>query len=149
MTLLEGHDEAVAKFVARLSPIEQPEFAPTDRAFGVIRSDGALVAGAVFTSWRPQFNTLQLSGAAISSTAFRPWIIAQLGDYAFKKLGVFRLWARTSTDNKAARRFLKHVGFIEESTAAHFYGISKHAMTSRLIRPDWEAKWGPMLQRAA
>jgi hypothetical protein len=59
--LLEGHDQAVADFVARLSPIERPVWEPGFRAFGVIRDDGALVAGVVFSSWRKEFATVELS----------------------------------------------------------------------------------------
>jgi len=149
VTLLEGHDETVSQFVARLSPIEQPEFAPGYRAFGVIRDDGALVAGVVFSNWRPAFSTLELSGASISRLVARPQIVAQLGDYAFGKLGVFRLWARTSTENKAARGFLKRLGFVEESTSAHYYGQGRHSMTLRALRPEWEKRWGQKLQKAA
>lgn len=139
MRLLAGHDEAVAAFVANLAPIEQPVFEPGFRAFGVIRNDGALVGGVVFSGWRPAFSTVELSGAVIDSRALSPRILADLGEYAFGQLLAFRVWARTSVDNRRARKFLEGIGFIEEGVQAHWYGKGRHAITSRVIAPDW--KW--------
>lgn len=141
MRLLHGHDEAVAAFVAGLAPIERPVFEPGYRGFGVIRDDGALVAGVVFSGWRPAFSTLELSGAAIDPRALSHRILAELGEYAFGQLEAFRVWARTSVDNRRARRFLKGIGFIEESVQAHWYGKGNHAVVSRVIKPDWQRKW--------
>ena len=150
MKLLEGHDATVAAFVARFAPIEKPVWEPGYRAFGVIRDDGALVAGVVFSSWRPDFATVEFSAVSLSRYAFRPPIVAALGEYAFGKLGAFRVWSRTSIDNKPARATLKHLGFIEEGIEAHHYGRGRHAARLRLIRPDWERKFGPMeVQKAA
>lgn len=144
MRLLEGHDQTVAEFVAALAPIERPAFNPGFKAFGVIRDDGALVGGVVFDNWRPAFCTLELSGAAVSCHAFGPRILAGLGEYAFGKLGAFRVWARTSIDNRRARKLLKHLGFIEEGIEAHHYGKGRHAARLRVIKPDW--KWNPRVQ---
>lgn len=149
MRLLEGHDADVAAFVANLSPIERPVWEPGFRAFGVIRDDGALVAGVVFSGWRPAFGTVEFSAVSLSRYAFRPPIVAALGAHAFGKLGVFRVWSRTSLDNKPARATLKHVGFIEEGIEAHHYGRGRHAARLRLIRPDWERKFGAVEARKA
>lgn len=149
MKLLVGHDADVAAFVARFAPAERPEFAPGFRAFGVIRDDGALIAGVVFSDWHPEQKRLELSGVSLSRYAFRPPILAALGEYAFGQLGAFRVWARTSIDNRPARAMLKHLGFIEESTQAHWYGPRQHAVTLRVIRPDWERKWSSQEDRKA
>ncbi len=149
MKLLEGHDADVAAFVARFSPIEKPVWEPGYRAFGVIRDDGALVAGVVFSAWRPDFATVELSAVSLSRYAFRPGILVALGDYAFRKLDCFRVWSRTSIDNKPARSFLKGVGFIEEGIEGHWYGRGRHAARLRLIRPDWERRYGAMEARKA
>lgn len=141
MRLLSGHDEAVAAFVADLAPIERPVWRDPYWAFGVIRDDGALVAGVVFSDCRPHFKTVELSGAAISRLAFGPQILAELGEFAFGKLGAFRVWARTSVDNRPARKMLKHIGFIEEGVEAHHYGEGRHAARLRVIKPDWQRKW--------
>ena len=142
MRLLEGHDATVAKFVADLAPIERPVWPEGYRAFGVIRDDGALVGGVVFSNWKPAFNTLELSGAALSRHAFGPQTLLPLGEYAFEKLGAYRVWALTSVDNKPARAFLRHIGFTEESVQAHHYGRGKHAITLRIIPAQWQQRWG-------
>lgn len=151
MRLLEGHDADVAAFVARFSPIEQPVWEPGFRAFGVIRDDGALIAGVVFSGWRPAFATVELSGVALSHYAFRPRIQIALGEHAFGKLEAFRVWSRTSLENKPARAMLKHLGFIEEGVEGHWYGKGRHAVRMRLIKPDWERRWRTMevAQKAA
>lgn len=151
MKLLEGHDADVAAFVARFSPIEKPVWEPGFRAFGVIRDDGALIAGVVFSGWRKEFGTVELSGISLSRYALRPEILAALGDHAFRKLECFRVWSRTSIDNRLARETLKHAGFVEEGVEAHHYGRGRHAARLRLIRPDWERRMRTMevAQKAA
>lgn len=148
LKLLGGHDATVAEFVANLSPIERPEWGPYC-AIGVIRDDGALVAGVVLSNWREQFRTIELSGAAVSSTAFRPRIVAELGDFIFGKLNVYRVWARTSIKNKRAQAALSKIGFIREAVQSHHYGPTHHAEIWRYLRPQWEARAGVRLQIAA
>ncbi len=142
MRLLEGHDADVALFVARFSPVERPVWEPGFRAFGVIRDDGALVAGVVFDQWRPQFSTLELSASAVSSHAFSPQIIRQLGEYAFGKLLSNRVWARTAANNHRATKLLRHIGFIPESVSADHYGVGQHAVTYRMLRREWIRRYG-------
>ena len=142
MRLLLGQDEAVGKFVADLAPIERPVWPSGFSTFGVIRDDGALVGGVVFSDWRPAFKTVELSGAALSRHAFGPRTLLPIGEYVFGQLGAFRVWARTSVDNKPARAFLKHIGFTEESISAHHYGRGQHAITLRIIPAQWQHRWG-------
>lgn len=136
--LLEGHDEAVAQFVADFSPIERPVFAPGYRAFGVLRSDGQLVAGVVLSDWRPQFRTIELSAAAVSSFAFGPQIVAAVSAYVFEKLEVHRVWAKTALKNERAKRMLRGLGFIQEAVISHHYGPRSHACQWRVLKPEWE-----------
>jgi hypothetical protein len=70
--LLEGHDAAVAKFVADFAPIERPKWADDIRAFGVIDDSGQLVAGVVFSDWRRDFHTVELSAVSLSDTPSAP-----------------------------------------------------------------------------
>lgn len=150
MRLLAGHDAVVAEFVARLAPIEVPVWTNMAAAFGVIRDDGALVAGVVFDDWRPDFGTLQMSAAAVTSLAFRPQIVAEIGAFVFgKRNGVYRLWARTSIRNERAQRMLTGLGFTREAVSSHHYGPKHHATLWRLLRPEWEARSGAKLQMAA
>lgn len=137
-TLLIGHDETVANFVADLCPLERPVWTPGYRAFGVLRGDGCLIAGVVFSDFRPQFSTLEMSAAGVSSCAFSSEIVIALGDYAFRQLSTYRLWARTAETNLRARRTLRGLGFVEEGVHAHHYGHGAHAVMCRLLKPKWE-----------
>ena len=120
MRLLTGHDATVAEFVARLAPVEVPVWTNMVAAIGIIRDDGALVAGVVLDDWRPDFGTLQLSAATVSSFAFRPQIVAEIGDIIFgKRNGVYRLWARTSIRNERAQSVLSGIGFTREAVSCH------------------------------
>lgn len=142
MRLLMGHDAAVGKFVEDLAPIERPEWPLGFVGFGILRADGALVAGVVFSEWHPAAKRIQLSAAALDPRSFGPRILVSLGNYAFGQLGCFRVWARTSTENQRARKFLKGIGFTEESTQAHWYGPKRHAITLRVTEPEWRQRWG-------
>ena len=149
MRLLTGHDDAVGSFVARLSPLEKPVWPTGFTTFGVIRDDGALVGGVVFSDWRKDFKTVQLSGAALSRRAFGPRTLLPIGEYVFGQLGAFRVWACTAVDNQPARKFLRHIGFTEESVQAHHYGKGHHAITLRIIPAQWEHRWGLKQARKA
>lgn len=149
-SLLVGHDAVVIDFVSRLSPIEQPIWPEGTTAIGIIRGDGALIGGAVFSDYREQFSTMQLSGAAVQSTAFGPQIVRELGVYVFGQLEIHRLWARTSLRNERAKKFLRHVGFTQEAVLSHWFGEGHHACQWRVTRPEWQRKWGaPALLKAA
>lgn len=141
-----GHDRDVAEFVARHAPIERPAFDMIGdgfRAFGVLREDGALVAGVVFSDWKPAFGTVELSGAAVDPRALASTRnLRVFGSYAFGQLDCFRVWARTATANVRARKWLRGIGFTEEGVSAHHFGKGKHAAILRVIRPEWERKWG-------
>jgi RimJ/RimL family protein N-acetyltransferase len=149
--LLEGHDATVAQFVADHAPLERPLFTPGhDRAFGILSGDGALVAGVVFSDWKPAFRTLELSGVAVSSPCANTQIVRRIGDYAFGQLNAFRLFARTGASNERAKRLLRILGFTQEAVQGHYYGEGKHASCWRLIKPEWERKWHPKrMQQAA
>lgn len=137
-TLLAGHDETVAKFVADLCPIERPAWPRNYRALGILRGDGCLIAGVVLATDRAEFGAWELSVAAVSSFAFSTEIVKAIGDFAFRQLSAHRVWARTSTDNRRARALLKALGFTEEGVNACHYGPRSHAVVARLLKPEWE-----------
>lgn len=139
-TLLYGHDSAVADFVAKLSPIERPVWYPGYRAIGILRSDGALVAGVVFSSGRPQFGCWEVSGASVVSHPCSIEMANQIYGFAFRQLLANRIEATTSTENASARRMLRHLGFKEEGGKADYYGPRKHAISARLLKVEWERR---------
>lgn len=140
-TLLWGHDQTVADFVARLSPIERPAFAPGFVGIGILRSDGALIAGVVFSSNRQDFGAWEVSGASLYSCACSIEMANEMYRFAFQQLpNVNRIEARTATGNKRARAMLKALGFTEEGVNADYYGPRCHAVMARLLKAEWERR---------
>lgn len=141
LELLQGHDATVAAFVAQHAPLEQPDFGDNFRALGILRHDGALIGGVVFSGYRPEFATVEMSGAFVSYYALSPRIVSAIGAYVFgKPLAINRLWARTALKNPRANKLLSHIGFTRESVSADHYGPGVHAVTWRLLKREWEAK---------
>ncbi len=150
MRLLEGHDATVAAFVGKLAPMEPPIWNPGFKAFGVIREDGALVAGVVFHDWHEAFKRVELSAATLDVRSFGPRILRHLGEYVFGQREMFRVWARTSVSNERAKNFLRGIGFVPESVQSHWYGPKRHAITFRVTEPEWRHRWEKVkLQKAA
>lgn len=149
--LLFGHDQAVLDFVAARAPIERPVWRDVAAAVGILREDGGLIGGVVFSDWRPTFATCELSVAGASSLLVSTQMVRELGAFAFGQLGLFRIFARTSDRNKRAERALLALGFKMEGKKGHYYGRGHAASDWRIIRPEWEMRWGPIkaLQKAA
>ena len=139
--LLLDQSERVKRFVAERSPIEQVEFGP-GVGIGIARSDGVLVAGVVFSDWHADSRRIELSGATDDVRAFSTQTLRSLGEYVFGQLNAYRVWAKTSTDNRRALKLLEGLGFIREGTLAGFYGPQKHAVILRVLEPEWRRKWG-------
>ncbi len=68
--------------------------------------------------------------------------IVSIGDYVFRQLNVYRVWAKTSKDNLRALKLLYQLGFIREGIMAGFYGPQQHAIILRVLEPEWRKKWG-------
>ena len=147
--LLIGQSEAVGRFVAERSPIERPDFG-NFVGIGILRSDGALVAGVVFSDWQPPCRRIELSGAVDDPRAISTGTIVSIGNYVFRQLNVYRIWSKTSKDNRRALKLLEQLGFIREGTMASFYGPNQHAIILRVTEPEWQRKWGKVpLKEAA
>lgn len=148
--LLLGHDAEVGEWVADRSPLERPVWPAGLVGFAIVGKDDRWLAGVVFSDWQEDKRRIELSACADDPRAFSTRILFQLGNYVFGQLNVFRVWSRTSTENRRARKFLRGIGFTEESTQAHWYGPGRHCITLRVTEPEWRKKWGysPM-KRAA
>lgn len=142
-----GHSEQVGEWVAARAPLQRPDWG-NFVGLGILGSDGKLVAGVVFSDWQPAFRRIEFSAAADHRRAFSPQIRREIGDYVFGQLNVYRVWARTSVDNRRARIFLRAIGFRPESTEASWYGPGVHAIQYRIFEPEWRQRW-PTLQKAA
>ena len=142
MRLLLDQPERVGRFVALRSPVErEPDFGQFS-AIGILRSDGELVAGVVFSDWHADSRRIELSGAVDDPRAIGTQMIVAVGNYVFGQLNVHRCWAKTSTDNRRALKLLKGLGFIQEGILAGFYGPQRHAIMLRVLEPEWRRKWG-------
>ncbi len=151
MRLVTDQSERVGQFVADHSPLERPDWSGGFVGFGVLRADGKLVAGVVFSDWHPKEKRIELSACADDPRAFSTRTLIALGDYAFGQLAAHRVWAKSSKDNLRALRFLEGIGFIREGTLASWYGPDKHAVVLRVTAPEWQRKWGrvSLTRRAA
>jgi RimJ/RimL family protein N-acetyltransferase len=138
--LIEGFDRQVCDFVASRAPFDHCDFREGDKGFAVVR-DGKMVAGVVFSGWKPAFASVELSIVAVSYFALSPQIVAALGGYAFEKLLANRVWARTSIKNHRAVRLLEHVGAIREGIEADYYGPGEHAGMYRMLKREWIEKY--------
>ena len=147
--LLWGHDQAVLDFVADRAPIERPTWRDVAAAVGILREDGALIGGVVLAEYRPEFSRCELSVAGVSSLLVDTRCVQELGAFAFGQLSNFRIFARTSDRNERAKRALKALGFKQEGVWVHWYGRGHHASNWRIIRPEWEARWGSIETRKA
>lgn len=137
LDLLEGADRTVRDFVACRAPFGHAQFTDGDKGFAIVNGHGRMVAGVVFSDWKPDFGSLEMSAVALNSCFISPQIVAALGDYAFGKLSANRVWSRTASKNHRATRLLKNLGFTSEGTAADFYGVGRHAETFRMLKREW------------
>lgn len=149
LEIVRGHDKLVQDFVADRSPIERPLFLDGDRGFAVIRENGDMVAGVVFSDWKPALSSVEISAVAISSHALSPQIVSALGAYAFGQLSANRVWARTAVSNHRARKLLRHIGFTLEGAHADYYGVGRPAETYRMLKREWIPRYGNVLKAAA
>lgn len=149
--LLYGHTDAVLAFVADRAPIERPTWRDVAFAVGILREDGFLAGGVVIHEWSQQFARAELSVAVIGSYAASTQIVREIGALAFGQLAIHRLFARTSIRNLRAERALRGLGFKQEGVSVHHYGQGNHATNWRVIRTEWEQRWGlpEALQKAA
>ncbi len=148
MRLLIGESERIGRFVAERSPVEKPDFS-NSIGIGIVRSDGELAAGIVFSSWQPDCRRIELSGAVDDPRVLSTRILRSLGEYVFGQLNVYRLWAKTSKDNRRTLRWLEGIGFIREGTMAGFYGPERHAVILRVLAPEWQKRWGKIPMKEA
>lgn len=114
--LLFGHDEVIAKWVARQAH-SKPPLAPYT-AFGFVDRRGTLTGGCVFTGYNG--DSVELSLAGRSAATRSGW--AAITSYVFDQLGCSRLQMHTNRRNKRALRMLPWLGVRYEGVARRFFG---------------------------
>jgi RimJ/RimL family protein N-acetyltransferase len=100
------------------------------------------MAGVVFHDYQPEFGTIQLSMAADNPMWARRENLRGLLSYPFEQLGVHKVWTATPHDNEAAIRVNLHIGFKKEATLAHHFGLKRHAIICRMLKPDYNRIFG-------
>lgn len=137
MKLLYGHSDEVERFVASLIPRCADGFGPC-QAIGVIDGEGRLVAGWVWHGWDPAAETMEFSGAAITSKWMTRAILQELFSYAFERVGCQMVMTRNSTDNKRLHRQLAAYGFTRWDVP-RLFGRNEDGVFWTLLDDDWKA----------
>tara|TARA_R110000823_G_scaffold260405_1_gene381274 strand:- start:3952 stop:4368 length:417 start_codon:yes stop_codon:yes gene_type:complete len=133
-----GEDEYIAAWVADKIPHSR-EFGP-NVSIGY-ESQGKLIAGFVFNNYYEEFELIELSMAAISPMWAKKDVIAEVLQYPFEQLGIYKLYTATMHDNEKALKVNSHIGFKKEATLAHHFGPKKHCVIMRMLRPDYDRLW--------
>ena len=140
MSLVAGHTEEVAKWVAaRIPHVGDVGFGPCE-AIGVVGSNG-LIAGVVYHDYQPRAGSIQLSMAADNPRWAKKEIIAGLLRYPFEQLKCYRVWTGTPIDNTMALRVNSKIGFTREAVLAHGFGYKKHTVIMRMLLPDYTRRY--------
>lgn len=150
MRLLYGHSDEVVAWVGWRIPITRrrlerdPSVSPFGpaQAIGVLREDGTLIAGVVYHSWEPEFQTVEMSFAADTPKWLSRNLICELIGYPFDRLGCNRINAATPKTARDARRFIDKFGFKREGVATDGFGPGQDVIISRLLKREWlQTKW--------
>lgn len=137
--LLCGHTKEVKEWTENLIP-HVNDFGPCE-AIGVVENN-KLVAGVVFHDYQPNFQSIQLSMAAISPRWAKRQNIAGLLSYPFEQLGCYRVFTATPKDNEKALKVNAHVGFKTEATLHSLFGPNRHGIIMRMLKPDYDKRYG-------
>jgi len=134
MFVFYEQDEAVARWVSdRIDHVD--DFGPC-AAVGVMGS--RMLAGVVFHDFKPIYRTMQVSVAADSPYWARPHIIREILLIPFVHNDVFALYSIMKADDERTIRFNSRLGFRKPVIVGHMFGPGKHAVVTRMLKPDFE-----------
>lgn len=134
MELLIGYSKQISEWVkSKISTVY--DFGPCE-AIGVIQKD-KIIAGVVYHEYRPTCQSIQISMAAVSPMWARKTIIAQLLKYPFEQIGVYRVYTATPISNTMALKVNEHIGFVREAVCNSMYGMGRHGVLMRFLKPDY------------
>ena len=142
-TLLHGHDEQVAAWVAeRIPHVRGGSFGPC-AAIGVGNAQtGKLYAGIVFHQYDADAQNVQLSMAAESPMWATRDTIKRLLAFPFNEWRVFMVWTMTPLENERALKVNEHIGFKRKSIVPHAYGPKKHAQICQMTAHEYARLYG-------
>lgn len=139
--LLCGEDELVKNWIIdrvnnlyRLDPCI---------AIGVL-SGSRIIAGVAYYGYQPEFGTIQISMAAISPMWAKKKVIKRLLQYPFEQLNCYKVMLDVKIDNTKALKTFKNIGFEQEATLNHVYGVDQHGVVLHMLKPyyvqEYEAR---------
>ena len=144
MNLVFGVDQAVAEWVRIRIPGARDFGACA--AIGVARDD-RLIAGVVYSDFRPAYGNVMMSVAAEPDSH---WLtrgaLAAFFHYPFMQLGCQRVTSAIARRNKRSRAFCEKIGFKYEGCIRRGFGTDD-AMLYGLL--DTECRWIAALRKAA
>lgn len=112
MNLVYGQDAVVAEWIRAHGPHAE---VPFDKCATIgVEEGGRLIAGAVFTEYRPHSGSIHLSGASVTPRWATRKTLHALFAYPFLQLKVKRLTAYTGFSMSSVRQFLERLGFVQE-----------------------------------
>lgn len=141
MRLLFGFDKEVGKFVSDRIEHVGNDWGPM-AAIGVIDDNNNLIAGAVYNMYYPEHQSIQISMAADSPRWANKAVIKGILDYAFDELNVNRVWTATPHKSERVIKFNQRLGFTKEAVLRDAFGRGSHSTICRLLKKDFEAKYG-------
>jgi RimJ/RimL family protein N-acetyltransferase len=140
--LLHGHDEQVAEWVSKTLP-DHDGFASDVRAIGIFDAGGSrILAGVVYHDYHARSQMCGMTIASESPMFATRGTIRALMSVPFEQFGCFKVCAITRADNKKARKFLEHVGFIREVPLRHHFGRKRHGWLYSMTLPEYRRKFG-------
>lgn len=137
--LLLGEDEMVKKWIIdKIDYVHQLDPCVT---IGVI-SNHRLIAGVAYHDYQKRYGVIQMSMAAISPMWARKIIIHGLLRYPFEQLNCHKVMISIRMDNVKALKTFKNVGFENEAVLEHNYGVDRHAVILKMLKPDYYRLFG-------
>jgi RimJ/RimL family protein N-acetyltransferase len=135
--ILHGHSQDVEQFVAGLIPRCSDGFGPC-YGIGIINNDNLLVAGFVFHGWDTPAQTIEFSGASITSKWMTRKVLHGIFSYAFDFLGCQMIMTRNSARNKRLHRQLKSFGFTRYDVP-RLFGRKEDGVFWTMTDIEWHA----------
>lgn len=111
-----------------------------EKAAGIgVALDGQLVAGVVYSEYRPNVPAIDASIVSTDPAWASRSVLRAIFAYPFNQLGVERLSATTAKRNKTAREFLVRLGFQLEGIGRRAFPGGGDAAVYSILRN--ECRW--------
>lgn len=130
-----GHDDVVARLVARLIPDAVRGFGDNFTAIGVDHG-GELVGGFIFHNWSPEAGVIEISYAGTDRRWLTRRTLHAAFSYVFDGIGCQMAVARTPASLKHGVRIARAYGF-KQVTVPRLFGRDEDGIVSTLTVEDW------------